>query len=83
MSKPEITLKSISGGMIQTMKTGEYPQYYTLLSRKYKRSWRLKEFPVELKVKGEVVYKVVDTCTILDKNDHEIEDIEFVIEMMD
>ena len=68
MKKPEITLKSISGGMGQTMETGKYPQYYTLWSRKYKRSWRFEEFPVEFKVKGEAVYIVKDP--FLYRNNH-------------
>jgi len=83
LKKPEITLKSISGGMVQAMETGKYPQYYTLWSRKYKRSWRFEEFPVELKVKGEVVYKIMDESTILDKNGLEIEDVEFIVQMRD
>jgi hypothetical protein len=83
MKKPEITIKSISGGMLEFIETGECPSYHTIRSRKYKRSWQLKKFPVELKVKGEVVYKVKDPYTVFDKSGERMEDMEFIIEMRD
>ncbi|MEX0660380.1 MAG: hypothetical protein WEA58_10895 [Balneolaceae bacterium] len=83
MKKPEISIKSISGGIEKIRKTGKYPDYYTLRSRKYKQSWRFEGFPAELKIKGELVYKVVDEDTILDKFGKRIDDIELVIEMRD
>jgi hypothetical protein len=83
MEKPEITIKSISGGIYETRKTGEYPDYYTVRSRKYKKSWRVKEFPVDLKFKGEVVYNVIDEDTVLDNKGEQIDYIDFVLVMRD
>ncbi len=83
MNKPEITIKSISSGVREMMDTGEYPNYYTFWSRKYKRSWRLRKFPADLKVKGELVYKVADEFTVFDKKGEKIDDVEFIIEMRD
>jgi hypothetical protein len=50
LEKPEITIKSISGGMLETQMTGKYPNYYTIRSRKYKRNWRLEKLPADLKI---------------------------------
>lgn len=69
--------------MMEAMKTGKYPEYYTFWSRKYNRNWQFEDFPAELKLKGEVVYTVIDEFTILDRNDNEIEDFEFMVEMRD
>lgn len=83
MKKSEITIKSISSGVLEFERTGEYPNYHTFCSRKYKRSWRLEKFPVELKVKGEVVYSLKDENTVFDKKGERMDDMEFIIEMRD
>jgi hypothetical protein len=83
MEKPEITLKSISGGMKETMETGKYPEYYTLWSRKYKRSWCFEELPVEFKVKGEVVHSVNEDLVVYDENGRLVVSLEFISEMRD
>lgn len=83
MKKSEITLKSISGGLIQAMETGKYPKYHTLWSRKYKRSWRFEELPVELKMKGEVVYSVDENFVVFDKDGERVWSMEYIYEMRD
>lgn len=48
------------GGVHEAATTGEYPDYYLIRSRKYGKSWKVKEFPVELKYKREEVYLIAD-----------------------
>lgn len=81
--KPEIRIRQIMGGLHETAKTGEYPDYHLLRSRKFSKTWKFKNTPVELKYKGEVVYSVADEVTIYDKEGRLIDDVEFIMEMRD
>lgn len=81
MRKPEITLKSISGGIVQTIETGKNPEFYTLWSRKYKQSCRFEKLPFEFRVKGEVVYSVNEDLVVFDKDGERVESMEYISEM--
>lgn len=81
--KPEIRLRHIMGRLQETAKTGEYPDYYMIRSRKYEKSWKVNELPVDLKYKREIVYSIIDELTIHDKEGKIIESVEFGMEMRD
>ncbi|MFN1835279.1 hypothetical protein AB2B38_008455 [Balneola sp. MJW-20] len=81
--KPEIRIRHIQGGMMETMKTGVYPDYYLVRSRKYEKSWKVKELPAELKFKGKVVYSIEHEFEVYDGEGRPMEDIELSMEMRD
>ena len=75
--------QAIMGGMMEAIETNEYPNYYLFRSRKYKKTWRSKEMPIDLKFKGEIVYSVKKDFEVYDGNGHPIVDIETISEIRD
>lgn len=71
------------GGVHEAAINGEYPNYHLLRSRKFSKTWKFKNTPIELKYKGEVVYSVVDEVTIYDKEGRLIDNVEFILEVRD
>ena len=79
--KPEVRIRHIMGGMLEAIETNEYPNYYLFRSRKYKKTWRFKEMPVDLKFKGEIVYSVKNDFEVYDVDGQPIVDIDTISEM--
>ncbi|MFP8489584.1 hypothetical protein ACKGJO_10870 [Gracilimonas sp. Q87] len=81
--KSEISITQVMGGMKETQETGEYPDYYNVRSRKYKKTWRVNSLPAELKYKGEVVYTINRDEMVFDEKGKHRQDILVGIEMRD